>query len=286
MAGQRANFLLCELGRKTCLDARNDAGLSAVVVVRGTVHLRDQSGHVLVAGPGQLILLPPRIEIRISTCPLRLHDKDRDKGRLLRDRDWLMVDAARSKRGKALVVALGPIATKDTTLVTATMHAITEQPSGRRTFALLRDETERRSPGTAAFAASLMQACVALALRDLAKVPVTPAPSPGTASIVRIAEKMRARPAENYDLATLATRAGMSRATFARQFAAAMRETPMQFLLRVRLEAAGAMLRSTALPVKTVAAATGFASRSHFSRAFAAAFEVDPTTYRSRAAKL
>jgi AraC family transcriptional regulator, activator of mtrCDE len=40
------------------------------------------------------------------------------------------------------------------------------------------------------------------------------------------------------------------------------------------------MLRAGDLPVQKVADAAGFASRSHFSRAFRAAFGVDPSTYR------
>jgi transcriptional regulator GlxA family with amidase domain len=41
------------------------------------------------------------------------------------------------------------------------------------------------------------------------------------------------------------------------------------------------MLRSSNLPVKAVAAAVGYASRSHFSHAFRAEFGVDPTGFRS-----
>ena len=42
------------------------------------------------------------------------------------------------------------------------------------------------------------------------------------------------------------------------------------------------MLGTCALPVKTVAARVGYASRSHFSRAFKAAYGVDPTAFRAK----
>ncbi len=40
------------------------------------------------------------------------------------------------------------------------------------------------------------------------------------------------------------------------------------------------MLGTTDLPVKVVAVSVGYASRSHFSRSFSAAYGVDPSTYR------
>jgi transcriptional regulator GlxA family with amidase domain len=40
------------------------------------------------------------------------------------------------------------------------------------------------------------------------------------------------------------------------------------------------MLAGSDLPVKSIAAAVGYASRSHFSRAFAARFGDDPSRYR------
>jgi len=45
------------------------------------------------------------------------------------------------------------------------------------------------------------------------------------------------------------------------------------------------LLRSTKLPVKLIAASIGFASRSHFSRAFASAYGADPSRFRSERAQ-
>jgi len=41
------------------------------------------------------------------------------------------------------------------------------------------------------------------------------------------------------------------------------------------------LLRSTAMPVKTVAGTVGFASRSHFSRAFRDVYGIDPLNFRA-----
>jgi AraC-like DNA-binding protein len=41
------------------------------------------------------------------------------------------------------------------------------------------------------------------------------------------------------------------------------------------------MLKGSDLPVKSIAASVGYASRSHFSRAFQAKFGIDPSAFRS-----
>jgi len=50
----------------------------------------------------------------------------------------------------------------------------------------------------------------------------------------------------------------------------------------VVLCAAGGLAALSGLPVKTVAARAGFASRSHFSRAFKASAGADPAGYRAQ----
>jgi transcriptional regulator GlxA family with amidase domain len=54
----------------------------------------------------------------------------------------------------------------------------------------------------------------------------------------------------------------------------------MEFVQTVRLRIAARMLAGSDMPVKSIAAAVGYASRSHFSRAFAARFGNDPSRYR------
>ena len=89
------------------------------------------------------------------------------------------------------------------------------------------------------------------------------------------------RPQEAHSLDTLAAEAGMSRSRFVHHFNSTYGHTPMEFVQSVRLQAAARMLRGSDLPVKAVAAAVGYASRSHFSHAFRAEFGIDPTGFRS-----
>ena len=48
----------------------------------------------------------------------------------------------------------------------------------------------------------------------------------------------------------------------------------------VRLRHAAHLLRTTDVPVKAIAGAIGYRSRSQFSRAFRAHYDLDPTTSR------
>jgi transcriptional regulator GlxA family with amidase domain len=87
-------------------------------------------------------------------------------------------------------------------------------------------------------------------------------------------------PGRPFTLESLADMAGMSRATFAERFREAFDRTPMEFLKEIRMRRAAQLLSTTDLPVKTVAARIGFASRSYFSRSFKEFEGVDPANYR------
>jgi AraC-like DNA-binding protein len=91
---------------------------------------------------------------------------------------------------------------------------------------------------------------------------------------------MTARPQDRHCLASLSRIAGMSRSRFTHHFAETYGTSPMSYLQGVRLRAAARLLQATEIPVKAVAGAVGFASRSYFSRAFAAQFGMDPSRYR------
>ncbi|MCG8419871.1 MAG: AraC family transcriptional regulator [Proteobacteria bacterium] len=89
-----------------------------------------------------------------------------------------------------------------------------------------------------------------------------------------------AEPAANHSVESLAEAAAMSRSVFSRRFAEAFSTTPGDFVRRVRLRRAAELLRTTDLPIKAIAVRVGFASRSHFSRAFKAELGRNPATYR------
>jgi AraC-like DNA-binding protein len=145
--------------------------------------------------------------------------------------------------------------------------------------------TEVRNPGLAsrAFTETLMRQCLLMILRSHHARAGEGSPLFANLQDPRLSRAVTAvlqRPGEHHTLNSLATEAGMSRSVFGARFAEVYGQTPFAFVLKVRLRHAAHLLRSTDLPVKMIATAAGFPSRTHFSRAFRAAFNLDPTRYR------
>jgi transcriptional regulator GlxA family with amidase domain len=89
------------------------------------------------------------------------------------------------------------------------------------------------------------------------------------------------RLAEPLGVRALARHAGYSERSFARHFRAETGTTPLQWLLAQRLLEARRLLESTALPVETVAARTGFGSATSLRTHFRRALGTTPTAYRT-----
>ena len=73
----------------------------------------------------------------------------------------------------------------------------------------------------------------------------------------------------------------MGRTAFAEAFSQAFGQGPIEFVQKARLRTAARLLATTDFPVKLVAASVGYASRSHFSRTFVAAYGIDPSGFRA-----
>jgi AraC family transcriptional regulator len=83
------------------------------------------------------------------------------------------------------------------------------------------------------------------------------------------------------DLTELARLAGFSPYHFSRIFTAVMGETPMKYILRLRLEAAANLLLKSTRPLTAIALENGFSSSSTFARAFRRYFQCSPSEYRA-----
>lgn len=83
-------------------------------------------------------------------------------------------------------------------------------------------------------------------------------------------------------LAELAQVAHVSANQFLRQFKRSFGCAPHVYVIRRRLECAQHLLAKTHLPIKEVAAHTGFADQSHMSRAFQRYLRTTPGSFRDR----
>ena len=89
-------------------------------------------------------------------------------------------------------------------------------------------------------------------------------------------------PSAGWTVEGLAVRAGLSRAAFARRFAALVGEPPLAYLTRWRMTTAAGLLRESDLPLSTVAARTGYGSEFAFAKAFKREYGLPPGGYRHR----
>ena len=95
-------------------------------------------------------------------------------------------------------------------------------------------------------------------------------------AILAAIDLMQSHVADPLSLSQIAALTGLSARQVHRLFLDHLGRPPMRFYRDLRVETAEALLTQSALPVGAVAAATGFASPAHFSRAFRAARGVSP----------
>lgn len=99
--------------------------------------------------------------------------------------------------------------------------------------------------------------------------------------LVAYMEQNIANPVTMKDLATLA---GLSRRQVERVFMQDLREPPMRYYTRLRMERAGTLLLNTSLPILEVAIAVGYGSHSHFTKLCKKFYGRTPAQIRASAA--
>ncbi|GIG85984.1 AraC family transcriptional regulator [Plantactinospora endophytica] len=87
-------------------------------------------------------------------------------------------------------------------------------------------------------------------------------------------------PARQWTVATLAAEAGLSRAPFARRFAALLGQPPLAYLTWWRMTTAARLLRESDASLAAVARQVGYASEFAFGAAFKRRYGVAPGRYR------
>ena len=152
-----------------------------------------------------------------------------------------------------------------------------------RAEALVRElaaELDARAPGHACMAAALFAQLVCFLSRQYGR-----SRESSTRALLRLG-RVIAHLEQNLDrpatLDGLAEMAGMSRRSFQRAFREAMGASPIDYLLRLRLRRAAALLREGPESVTRVAMAAGFSDSNYFARQFRRAMGASPREYRRR----
>jgi AraC family transcriptional regulator, activator of mtrCDE len=246
-----------------------------------------ENGSMLVIEPHDFLLVPPRQPHRIET----------EGGELkvvpAAENCVLLADALLEFRAGSepdLVMICGKIEAKYAGAVG--LFDRLDQPVAvrlkrtdplRQAFEAMLAELACPTIGTRALADALLKQCLVLLVRRIAAGHGTPAWLLGIVDsrLAAVVTTVMENPGANHTLKSLAEQAGMSRSGFALRFALAFGTTPMEFVKGVRLRYAARLLRSTDLPVSVIASKIGYASRTHFSRTFRAAYGQDPQSFRA-----
>lgn len=95
-------------------------------------------------------------------------------------------------------------------------------------------------------------------------------------------EQLPRRLQEPWTLQTMAEACGIGLTRFATQFSTLTGETPAKYLMRLRMEVAGELLRTSSLSIQEITSQTGFASSNYFIQVFSRYFHHTPAQYRKK----
>ena len=102
------------------------------------------------------------------------------------------------------------------------------------------------------------------------------------ANRTRLEEYMRVHLSDTITLSDLAQIIGMTTRHLSRAFRASFSETPMQYIVALRMEKAIRMLTETRVPITEVALDCGFSHQQHFAASFNKAVGCSPSEFRRR----
>ena len=192
---------------------------------------------------------------------------------------------------RAMQIVCGGFRVDDDTLLRALprvihTHELASEagPWLAQTVRLLAYESCHQLPGGATVVSRVCDALFVYVIRSvLAKLPQHEASWLHALVTPKIGDALRLmhhEPSKEWSVAELAQRVGMSRSAFAQQFAETVGETPMQYLLKWRVQKAASMLRSGEAGIAEVAERVGYTSDVAFAKAFKRAMGVTPGSYR------
>lgn len=154
------------------------------------------------------------------------------------------------------------------------------------TLDLLERELEHREPGQQAVLDRLLDVLLIGALRDWFTLPQAAVPAwygaAGDPVVGPALRALHADPSLEWTVESLARRARVSRATFARRFAEAMGEPPISYLAGWRLCLAADLLQEGDDTLESIARQVGYSSAYALSAAFTREYGVRPSRYRSQ----
>jgi AraC-like DNA-binding protein len=157
-------------------------------------------------------------------------------------------------------------------------------PQALISFQGIMDEQSQAIAGHDAMTAALMTQCLVYFFRRL--------PSEGEAALPwllalqddrlgRVVDVVLEKPGGDYSVDSMAEIAAMSRSAFSAVFVKSFGRSPMSFVNHIRMQTAAKMLEAETMSIDEIASSVGYASRSHFSRAFKEHIGLPPKEFRA-----
>ncbi len=282
-------FAICEVRRGYRLIGKPANAIEVHYVLAGTMFLMVPDAPTIRCPPGSIVIVPPNTPQSITADDGPAVDVGIAENCRMTRGGLLLFDAADGARGDLRVVCGLIMASLSGSfglleqIKTPLVADVSDVEVVRHAFAIMLEEISSPKLGTRALTGALMKTCLVMLLRSHFEDDAAHSMFLADARDPRLGKAIMAvldRPAEAHTVASLAKTAGMSRSVFARDFQDSFKMSPMEFVAKTRLHHAAEMLRSTEVPIKLIAASIGFASRSHFSRAFRSAYGTDPSNFR------
>lgn len=289
LAGQLHAFSVCEVQDGWRLAFPPFDAVIIHCVLRGSGGLRVGNGPWRPFAPRSIIVVPPRRAHALGE-PGAVAQESRGEEHCSLLGDGLVAFTA-GDGSRDTLLACGTIAVPRNgalglfdLLRDPLVEDLSSSGVHRQVFDLMLAEVASPSLGMQAMTEALMRQCLILLLRrHLLRNDRIGSPLFAALQHPRLARAVVAvleNPAAPHSVESLASLAGMSRASFAEHFSQAFQQGPIEFVQKARLGIAARLLATTDLPVKVIAGSIGYASRSYFSRAFRAAYGTDPSTFR------
>lgn len=287
-----APFAVCDVRRGWRVLMPPDGHVSLHFVVRGQGRLREPDGRVHPLHEGTVFVAPPDGRgLRVEPPEGAAHELDAAADCSLPEQGLRRMVAGAGDGALLLVCGAvratygGRVGLFDG-IREPLIVEFEDDPRIRAVFEGLLAEQAAPAPGSQTMMVALMTQGLVAVLRRLCDSGTCSLPwmvALGDDRLVRALDLMLEAPERPHTLESVARAAGMSRSAFAERFTSTFGRTAMDLLREVRLDRGAELLRTTDLPVQTVAERVGLASRSYFSKAFRARFGVDPAGYRATA---
>jgi AraC-like DNA-binding protein len=275
-------------------------GAGFQVILQGSCWLIPAAGEPIALSAGDVVFLPHSGTHGLAdspSTPLAEHVCDPGDGARFEQRHaGLPARQARQHGTSATTVTLcgayqldlaraHPLLTGLPEIVHLPAHP-GHRPELRAAVDLLGGELGQRRPGADAIVPALLDTLLLYILRAWLEEQSALGAVTGWAAALRdpaitaALDSIHRDPAAPWTVERLGSQSGLSRAAFARRFAALVGQPPFTYLTWWRMTIAGRMLRNSDAPLSTIAKQAGYGSEFAFAAAFKRQYGTAPGKYR------